>query len=417
MIELLTTNHLDKVIDLFDGAQREIKIISPFLSMPMVEKLCKVVAEKNITCTFITRIYIQDMLEKANSLDAIELMMKSGITVYAEKHLHTKLYMFDNTEAIVGSANFTSGGFKSNVELSLLLSEEIEVIRELHTYFDSMVEQLENADNGRVTDELLKKAKENYFSIYNSKMHEGSGKVSSYMMYGAALGRKAQSNRTEDLKRELDSCKGEKDIVCSLFKELEQSEQIHYPYNIWLKFDGEGNDRLNADEPFPMTPVSMNGGTAYLSNYPFKVWSIEENDHVYFAALTTIKGGKNLPVIVGRGTLAAFTDKNYVNSAMLEQYDWMDRYPWYCVIKECEILNTSVGNGLPMNVVWEALGSDTYIASFGRNEDIPSVGRKHYQKAHIRLSGNAKEYIDHQFDVLAKEYGTIRYVSEGCSGY
>lgn len=414
MIELLTSNHFDKIMDLFDGTQKEIKIISPFLSMSMAEKLCKVVSEKNIKCTFITRIYIQDMLEKANSLDAIELMMKSGIKVYAEKFLHTKLYLFDKTEAIVGSANFTCGGFKSNVELSLLLSEETEVITELHSYFDSMIQLLESADNGLVTEELLKKAKDNYYSIYNSKMHEGSGKVSSLMMYGAALTRKSQTNKTDELKKELDSCKNEKDkdIVNSLFKELEQSEQIHYPYNIWLKFDGEGNDRLNADEPFPMTDVPMNGGTAYLSNYPFKVWSIEEDDHVYFAALTTIKGGKNLPVIVGRGTLAAFTDKNHVDDAMLQLYDWMDRYPWYCIIKECEVLNTTVGNGLPMNMVWEALGSDTYIASFGRKEDIPAVGRKHYQKAHIRLSGNAKDYIDKQFDILAEKYGTITYKSE-----
>ena len=414
MIELLTSNHFDKIMDLFDGTQKEIKIISPFLSMSMAEKLCKVVTEKNIKCTFITRIYIQDMLEKANSLDAIELMMKSGIKVYAEKFLHTKLYLFDETEAIVGSANFTCGGFKSNVELSLLLSEETEVITELHSYFDSMIQLLESADNGLVTDELLKKAKDNYYSIYNSKMHEGSGKVSSLMMYGAALTRKSQTNKTDELKKELDSCKNEKDkdIVNSLFKGLEQSEQIHYSYNIWLKFDGEGNDRLNADEPFPMTDVPMNGGTAYLSNYPFKVWSIEEDDHVYFAALTTIKGGKNLPVIVGRGTLAAFTDKNHVDDAMLQLYDWMDRYPWYCIIKECEVLNTTVGNGLPMNMVWEALGSDTYIASFGRKEDIPAVGRKHYQKAHIRLSGNAKDYIDKQFDILAEKYGTITYKSE-----
>lgn len=414
MIELLTSNHFDKIMDLFDGTQKEIKIISPFLSMSMAEKLCKVVSEKNIKCTFITRIYIQDMLEKANSLDAIELMMKSGIKVYAEKFLHTKLYLFDKTEAIVGSANFTCGGFKSNVELSLLLSEETEVITELHSYFDSMIQLLESADNGLVTEELLKKAKDNYYSIYNSKMHEGSGKVSSLMMYGAALTRKSQTNKTDELKKELDSCKNEKDkdIVNSLFKELEQSEQIHYPYNIWLKFDGEGNDRLNADEPFPMTDVPMNGGTAYLSNYPFKVWSIEEDDHIYFAALTTIKGGKNLPVIVGRGTLAAFTDKNHVDDAMLQLYDWMDRYPWYCIIKECEVLNTTVGNGLPMNMVWEALGSDTYIASFGRKEDIPAVGRKHYQKAHIRLSGNAKDYIDKQFDILAEKYGTITYKSE-----
>ena len=164
MIELLTSNHFDKIMDLFDGTQKEIKIISPFLSMSMAEKLCKVVSEKNIKCTFITRIYIQDMLEKANSLDAIELMMKSGIKVYAEKFLHTKLYLFDDTEAIVGSANFTCGGFKSNVELSLLLSEETEVITELHSYFDSMIQLLESADNGLVTDELLSDAKNNYYS-------------------------------------------------------------------------------------------------------------------------------------------------------------------------------------------------------------------------------------------------------------
>lgn len=35
MIELLTNNHLEKILDLFDGANRDIRIISPFLSVAM----------------------------------------------------------------------------------------------------------------------------------------------------------------------------------------------------------------------------------------------------------------------------------------------------------------------------------------------------------------------------------------------
>ena len=65
-----------------------------------------------------------------------------------------------------------------------------------------------------------------------------------------------------------------------------------------------------------------------------------------------------------------------------------------------------------MDEIWDALGSDTYISSFGRNEDIAAVGRKHYQKAHIRLSGNAKDLIDKKFDALKKKYGVIIYNSQ-----
>ena len=148
MIEVLTSNHFDKLLDLFDGTKKEIKIISPFLTMSMAEKLCDTVTENNISCIFITRFYLEDVIAKANSIDALELLIQSGITVYAVKKLHTKLYLFDDDTAILGSANFTNGGFKSNIELSLLLSEEDQVIKELHTYFDEMVAKIKTAGNG-----------------------------------------------------------------------------------------------------------------------------------------------------------------------------------------------------------------------------------------------------------------------------
>lgn len=32
------------------------------------------------------------------------------------------------------------------------------------------------------------------------------------------------------------------------------------------------------------------------------------------------------------------------------------------------------------------------------------VSKKHYQKFHIRLSGNAKEFIDEKFELLKNKY-------------
>ena len=63
----------------------------------------------------------------------------------------------------------------------------------------------------------------------------------------------------------------------------------------------------------------MNNGIWYLSNYPFKVHSVKDNDEIYFAALTTDVKGKNQPVIVGRGHLVGFTEENCPDIITMEE--------------------------------------------------------------------------------------------------
>ena len=410
MIELLTNNHLEKILDLFDGANRDIRIISPFLSVAMAQRLCDSIRERGLRCAFITRFYIEDMVAKANSIDALEMLLNAGVDLYAVKRLHTKLYLFDHDQAIVGSANFTTGGFKSNIELSLAIGDQPDLLSELSGYFDDMEKKLKAADDGRVTHEMIEKARAIYMNVYRSKQRTNI--VSrNYTMFGAALDRKSEFRDGNAIWAELDACQGETDLVSDLFRELEQQEQIIYPFNIWLKFDGEADHRLEATDPFPMTDFDLPSGKVYLSNYPFRVSSIKEGDEVYFAGLTTSKNGRNLPVIIGRGRLTGFTGKNHVTDVMIAQYPWMQRFPWYVTISECDVLDAPLVEGIPLDEVWDALGSGTYLASFGRHESIPAVSRKHYQKAHIRLSGNAKQYIDKRLDTLFEQFGTIHYVS------
>jgi hypothetical protein len=195
-------------------------------------------------------------------------MIDSGIKLYAVKGLHTKLYLFDKSDGVLGSANFTAGGFISNVELSLHVEDENELIFNLYNYF------------------------------------------------------------------------------------------------------------------------------------------------IYMAALTVDKRNKAQPVIIGRGRLQEFSIENCIDDIWVAEYTWTDRYPWYCVIKEMSLLNTEVKNGVPLDEVLGELGSDTYVSSFGKNESVSDVSKKHYQKAHIRLTGNAKDFIDKTLDKLEYKYGVETYYSE-----
>lgn len=407
MIEILTDNHYDKIMDVFEATQKKIKIVSPFLSMNMAKKLCDIVNNHNVECTFITRFYLEDMFAKANNIDAIELMMNSGIQVYALKGLHTKLYLFDDNVGVVGSANFTSGGFVSNFELSLMAIEETILLSDLHTYYDEMVDKLKNSDEGIITSKILADARMKYKSLLDNKKLD-NGTTSIYM-YGAELDKKKLDSVDKKL-AEVKSSVGDKDIMLEVFRE--NVEEIKYDYTIWLKFDGEGSDRLNPNEEFPMVDVMLDGKKVYIENYPYKVGAIKDGDKVYLAAITTDTKGKNQPVIVGSGTMRGFTEKNYVQPLWIQKHDWMERYPYYCVLQEAKVLNTGVANGIPLSAIWDELGSNTYAASFGKNQTLVEVARKHYQKAHMRLSGNAKNYIDAKLAELADKYGVIEYLSE-----
>lgn len=407
MIEILSDNHYDKIMDVFETTKKRIKIISPFLSMNMAKKLCDIVNNHNVECTFITRFYLEDMFAKANSIDAIELMMNSGIQVYALKGLHTKLYLFDDNIGVVGSANFTSGGFVSNFELSLMAVDENTLLSDLHAYYDDILGKIEKADEGKITPFVLADAREKYRSLLDSKK-SGKGTTSIYM-YGAELDKKKMDSVEKKLAEAI-SASSEKDIMQAVFRE--NVEEKKYDYTIWLKFDGEGSDRLIPHEIFPMIDVKEDGKKVYIQNYPFKVGAIKEGDAVYLAAITTDTKGKNQPVIVGKGIYRGFAENNCVQPEWIQKYDWMERYPYYCVLQEAKILNTGVENGIPLSTVWDELGSNTYAASFGRNETLVEVARKHYQKAHMRLSGNAKDFIDIRFAELEDKYGVIKYLSE-----
>ena len=125
-IELLDNNHRDAIIEAFEKAQRQIRIISPFVQETMSRYLVDS-AGRGITSQLITRFYREDFIRSVSSLTALKNLQTAGVDIYALKDLHAKLYLFDDNIAIIGSANFTGGGFGNNIELSLYIENEYDL--------------------------------------------------------------------------------------------------------------------------------------------------------------------------------------------------------------------------------------------------------------------------------------------------
>ena len=63
MIELITTNHFDTIMDMFEGADKTIDIISPFLTKGMAKHLCSVV-NLEIFITFAGNVQYKALLNR-----------------------------------------------------------------------------------------------------------------------------------------------------------------------------------------------------------------------------------------------------------------------------------------------------------------------------------------------------------------
>lgn len=197
-IELITNNHLNKIISVLNSTKSEIKIISPFIKVEMTKHLCAIVKRDNIKCTVITRFYYDNFIKGVSDIEALEMMVDCGMKVYMLKELHTKLYLFDNNCGMLGSANFTQGGFQFNHELSLYIEDDEETIDSMHQYFETLVVEIDKqGTEGLIDSKWLTEQK--CIIADRKKDYKKALKKNSLKTYSITFGAKVQLEEVKDL--------------------------------------------------------------------------------------------------------------------------------------------------------------------------------------------------------------------------
>lgn len=421
MIKIVTAEHYSLITSLFEEATENIKIISPFLSKKMAELLCKA-ALKGVECSFITRFYLQDFIDGSNTLEGLQNMLDAGVKLYALIGLHTKLYLFDSKDAIVGSANFTEGGFVRNIELSVHLEDE-PAIDTLQEYFDEIVSKVGKANDGIITQNMLDDYKERCKKSNGNRAQLAGGTKVTAVIRGAALDRisrnlKENSNAVYD---EIEANTKERlsDPVYSALGGKMEAASHKVLKNIILKFSGSAKGRANGNEPMNIRPFIDDGKTIFITNFSEakknSAKTVEEGDETFFCVHSYDKNGKSCPLIVGKGFLRKYNNNNDVrNKGWVKEDGSLAEYPIYCVISEAKIINAPINCGIPLRELTNTLGYKTYVHTIKKPDEYPidRVAKAHSQQAMLALTADAKEYLDKRLEDLGKQYGWTTYKSE-----
>jgi phosphatidylserine/phosphatidylglycerophosphate/cardiolipin synthase-like enzyme len=122
-MKILTTPWKADLLELVHQSKKTIKITSPFLKNNVCNELLH---EKNdsVKLELITSFKLMSVYSGSLDLAAIESILDRNGVVKNYSKLHSKIYLFDDTNAIITSANLTNGGLLRNFEYGIQIDEK-----------------------------------------------------------------------------------------------------------------------------------------------------------------------------------------------------------------------------------------------------------------------------------------------------
>ena len=368
MVKLLSENIKDEVFDLFEGAEKEINIISPFIGYQTAKEIVKIKKEKNIKVTLITRFSRADFFSKASSIDALNLLVSNGITAYAVKKLHTKLYIIDTDVMILGSSNFTMGGFLTNIELNVLFQNQngdsSEIIGTGIAYF--------NEFKTNIPKEFIinKEQIEKEIEILKSISHKnGISKFDPRTDFGYEH-------------ENLETVITKTDMIESCF-----SESIINNSTAWLKFEGFSDERRQKGNCVIDKQLEDGKYKTYFATRPS---GFKTGELVFLGVASYNLDNKATVMIYGYGTVRQW-EKNQVATEEEKAKDSnRKRWPYYIYFENIKYIHDEVRNCLPILELYDNVGADAFPNSVGTKRDVHGM---HYQREKLRITDKAKNYL------------------------
>lgn len=177
--------------------------------------------------------------------------------------------------------------------------------------------------------------------------------------------------------------------------------------NAWIKF--EGNHEFS--QPHKVISVKDGDKTLYILNYVKRPTGVKDDETVFISSGIT-DNNINQQSIVGRGVLCKFQKSNEVKPEWVDKYPWMSHYKYYLVLKELECVDAPRKDSLFLNQVLETIGANTYPSSIGKDVTLKQLRQKHTQKMHLRITEEAKNYINRELNKVFETYGSSVYYSE-----
>ena len=165
MIELYRSPWRSQFQRAVDEVQNEVVIAAPFIKRSEVDCVCARLTSSKLRkqphVRVITDLRAESVLGGSLDMDALRVFQSAleSSEIVNLPHLHAKVYIFDASLAIVGSANLTTAGFDSNYEYSVgirdpILVRSIKADMEAYARIGNILLPEEIAELSRVAEEI-----------------------------------------------------------------------------------------------------------------------------------------------------------------------------------------------------------------------------------------------------------------------
>lgn len=358
MIEVIQKNWLDYFLAELQETSSAY-LISPFVTRNIVDHLLN---NGSANIKLITRFNLNDFRSKVSSLSALKKLVEKGAEIKGIKNLHSKVYLFDNKSVIIGSANFTSGGFYNNYEYGIKTTDNNTIIR-TSNYFYSL---------WNISQEILTltKIEEWENKIRTSRIIPKNDELPDY---GQTASIQGTTNRKYFIK---------------LFGKTEHRVDLDF------------TSRNEIDRSHCHWALTFSGKKGRPRKY-------NDGDVVYMARMLY---GTDY-AIFGKGIALKHIDERDVASDLdIEEIDWKEDWPIYIRAQSPEFIDSSMRNCPKMSELIDYLKYDSFDKTqrkyLAGEEDI-NVWASLRQQADVQLSEIAAEWLENKFQEARIEFGAI----------
>lgn len=341
-------------------------LISPFVTNNIVNHLLN--NKKKSKIHLITRFNLNDFRSQVSSLSALKKLVSKGVEIKGIKNLHSKVYIFDTKSVIIGSANFTSGGFFNNYEFGIKTTDQ-NTISISNTYFQNLWQLNSEILTINQIEDWEKQLK-NYQPISNNNDLPDYGKK--------AL---IQGDRKRKYFIKIFGSDDSRVSVNSTTKEEIDRSHCHWA----LTFSGKKG-----------RPRKYNTG-----------------DVVYMAR---ILHGTEYAIFGKAIALKHVDNRDTATTADIKAIPWKDKWPVYIRVKDPVLIDATMGDCPKMSELIDTLEYDSFDKpqkGFLEGKPIKSAWGSLRQQADVQLTEIAAEWLENKFQETKNKYGevTAQYLS------
>jgi hypothetical protein len=355
-----------------------LRIVCPFIKEAPVRRLLG--DSPPPTVEVITRFSLADFGAGVSDIGALRALIDAGARVRGVRHLHSKLFVFGDSQAIVTSANLTMAALSRNFEFGCVADESY-IVAQCRAYFDRLW-----ANAGH--------------DLASSALDTWSAQVADFLATG---GRPAAAQTLPDhgaTPPEAPSPGWPASATGEGWPA--QSGQA------FVKMFGEGHNRA----PWSLDTLEEVevSGCHWACTYPSgrRPRIVDDGDTVFMGRMVRSPADT---AVYGRAIALAYVDgRDDASSAELAARPWKAQWPHYVRVHHAEFVAGRLSNGVSLRALIDALGTDAFAstqARAARGESGINPRMSVRQQPAVRLSSEGAAWLSAQLDKAFFLHGRV----------